>query len=213
MKHQFGHRSEGGKYDNNNTFSDKAEVYGSPVIKDSQILGGKIFGGEIYESTIKDEAIVSGSPHIIKTSVMNSAIIADQGSAYGSVIMGNARLLDKGSVNGVLMRDNAMVCGTGMVIGQPEMVLEEWDYVDRGIWYRRPVTYISKSGFVITENVGHLVTVSCTTNTVSKWLGGAGRRYGQLVGLEEGEIHDMLDAIDSISRLKQQSDYDMMGRP
>lgn len=208
--HQWGHRSERGIYINN-AFGKEAEIFGSPFIKNSMIMGGKILGGRLVNCLMDGEPIFNGR-EAYSVELHDKAMMIDHTYAWNSQLWGESRLLDKAHISAVSMFDNATVCGTGIVIGtsKTNVVLNGYDYIDRGIWYRKPVTYICESGFVVTENVEQLVTVSCTTNTVAKWLGGAGRRYGRILGLSESEIDEIQTYVSMIRNLKNSEGYDMV---
>jgi hypothetical protein len=213
MRHQFGHRSGEGTYINS-SFGEAAEIYGSPLIENSYIHSGKVFSGVIKESGMQGDAIFNGG-HLIHSVMTDQSLVAGDVYAFNSQLWHNSRLLDRANINGVHLLNEAMVCGTGMVIGYtPEsdykpLVLKEYDFIDRGTWYRRPRTYVVEGGWVVTENVGQLVTVSCTTNTIEKWLGGAGRRYGRFVGMAPETIDEIQGHVEAIRDLKSRPDYDM----
>lgn len=209
MQHQWGHRSGAGKYINS-TFGPNTEVFGSPTISYSVLLDrAMVFGGQIMNSNISEDAIFNGS-RLIHTVMRHRSVMADQACAFNSYLGDEARVLDKGSVSGVIMTGHATVCGTGIVIGgSRHLILSGHDYIDRGVWFRRPATFISSEGRVVTENVGQLVTVGCTTNTVEKWLGGAGRRYGKIVGMTKAEIDEVQGYVEQLRDMKAGTYYDM----
>jgi hypothetical protein len=206
MKHQFGHRSGSGDYQDV-SWGENAETYGSPIIKKSSIAGGKVFGGYIENSKLFNEVIVSGSPAITDSIVMHRAIVSDHAKCRNSILTDESRLIDYAMVNHVIMKEFAVIGGKAVVVGvhDERLVIGSYMNIDRGVWFKAPMHFVCSSGFVVTESIDNLVNVSCTTNTIEKWLGGAGRRYGKLVGLDEKQSDEIIGYIEEIRDFKQQN--------
>lgn len=203
-KHQFGHRSEKGTYIDTK-FSENAEIYGSPVLQGCNIQGGRVFGqSSLYLSNMTGSPMVTDQAQVINSHLYGRAIVADQSRVISSVIADDSKVLDHARVDFAVMFDHSIVCGTGIVMGSPFSVvsLNGYAYVSEGVWTRPPITYITKAGWIINESIGDRVTVSCTTNSVHKWLSGAGRRYGKLIGMQPEDIDEVEHWVQEIARFK-----------
>lgn len=206
-KHQFGHRSEKGTYTNTN-FSEEAEIYGSPILENCSIRGGKVLGQSILRaSSMSDSPMVTDQAEVINSHLYGRAMVADQSRVVSSVVADDAKVLDHARVDFTVMFDHSIVCGTGIVMGSLFSVvsLNGYAYIDRGVWTRPPITYITKAGFIVNENIDDLVTVSCTTSTCKKWLSGAGRRYGKLIGMSVEDIDEVEYWVKEIAKFKGQN--------
>lgn len=228
-EHRFLQRSGNGEYINSK-FSSEVEIFDTPKITDSLVYGGgQIFDSpNILRSTLDGFYRISGRPFIRDSHVSGTAQIMGNPSILNTVISGNtivknsivknsfvednSRLLDKTSIEFCDISDNAVVCGTAAVLGKDEdrIKLFGWDYIEEGLWTRRPMVFIASSGFVVSESINRNVIISCTNNTVEKWLDkSAGRRYGKLVGLNNYQIDELEWYVLQIRKFKDSKDYDM----
>lgn len=218
VNHIWGARSVQGV---NNQFGQDAQVYGTPTIKDSRMLMGRVFDtADIENCTISGDIMIFGSPILINTVVigksvvggqacLNSCTVSDMALVYENAhlqnchVVGNARIHGEADVRNAMIGGEAIIKGTAKIFGQEGGVLEIGGYVylDRGIWNRAPLHFVCEaSGLVVTESEGEQINVNCTTNTAKKWLNGAGRRYGKILGMTPAECDEALYYIELIAK-------------
>lgn len=209
VNHVWGARSVDGE---NNQFSQYAQVFGKPVIRNSRVMAGRIFNepyinnctlvGEslIFNSprldntVVIDTPVIAGKAYLDKCTVAGNAVVLDNVSARNCMIMGKARISGNAILENAAIGDEVIIKGTAHIKGLAGGVLEIEGYVflDRGVWTRAPLHYVChKSGLVVTESEGELVNINCTTNTAKKWLNGAGRRYGKMLGMTPEELDEV----------------------
>lgn len=221
MSHNWGLRSGKGTY-KNSQFSRYFEAFGAPRIIGSHCLGGQVFGepvitntymdgipvvqgeAEITDSVILGSAKIIGSPVLTDSSVADFGVVADHAFLFQSDVAGNARVLDHAVLKNTMVTGNALIKGSAQIVGPKDGILEIGEYIilDRGLWTRAPIHFICNSGYSVTESENEYVTVSCTTNTTKKWLSGAGRRYGKLMGMTEEEIDEVQYYVEAIAKEK-----------
>lgn len=213
MKHVFGHRSGKGTYDAVDWGAGEAEVYGSPTIINSSVLRGKVFDTvTILNSEVCgprddldfEEPTISGKSIVVNSKIFDGVVLADEAIVNNSLLYGASKVIENGNIRWCNMHDNAIVAGDAVVSGTEysPVFLRHDVYIDRGFWNRAPLSFSCKSGYVVTESVDNLVNVSCTTNTIDKWLSGAGRRYGRILNMAEKEIDEIQGYVEMIRDFK-----------
>jgi hypothetical protein len=228
MRHQWGFRSQYGEY-GHSKFSEEAEIFGSPRIWDSLIYGfGQIFdnasvqwssvsgyprisgNAQVIHSHVSGIAQVSGNATVYYSIISDYAVVADKTLCVKSEVSDRSRILDKARVNNCLVKDFATVMGTAHVIGTRNnpIILDGHCFVDEGVWYRKPITFVCSSGFVVSESVGRKVVVSCTKADVDNWLSGKGRRYGKRIGLTPSQIDEIEYYVEVTRTIKNQKGYE-----
>lgn len=218
VNHIWGIRTTSG---DNNQFGPEAEVFGEPDIKDSRIIYGRIMNkacvygslvsgnvliagdAVVNYSTIFGSATINGDVRLLESSVCDTAVVTDQAVVIRSDVMGNSRVFGNAYVKNARLKDEVIIRGNARLIGDEGSIVEVGGYVfiDRGVWNRAPLHYVCHlSGLVVNESEGDLVNVNCTTNTVKKWLSGAGRRYGTRLGMTSEELDEVQYYVETIAK-------------
>lgn len=218
--HRWGHRSTNGV---NNVFGAEAEVYGKPDIRDSRIASGQIFNSSIItDSTVAGSVVIGPYAIVTRSSVLGNsrvidnalienstvsgnAVICGRAQAFSSDITDNAKVYDNARVQRVRMFGDAIVCGTA-IVSAPEGVVLDLGYgvfLDRGLWHRAPLLFHTSTGRTVVESSDNLVNIGCVTNTSDKWLGGAGDRYGRLMGMSKEEIDEVRYYVEILEQEKK----------
>jgi len=217
MNHQFVRLSEETKH-LRSKFSDNFESFGKCRFEDSLLYGGLVSESVITDSSSSSYPLITNST-VIKSHIGGLSFIGHSKVAkffstgkirvvnsFGiDVWMEDFSIVENAKVFHTLLQDNATVKG-GKVVGKRDekIILGGSTVIDRGVWKVAPLNYTSPNGISITENVGNLVTVSCITNTCEKWLGGAGRRYGRMLGFTKEDTDFIEDRVYQIGQWQEE---------
>lgn len=228
MEHIFAHRSGQGIYENCK-FAKGVEIFDTPKMYDSLIYGGQTFDSpnivnsslasycringrpRIRDSHVSGTAQIYGMPQIYNSVIAGNALIGKDVGIHFSEILGNARILDKARVIDAVITGNAVVCESANVWGKHESPLEigGYTYISEGTWLRPPLVLETDFGFAIVESINRNVHIGCITNTVEKFLSGAGDRYGHLLGLDKSQVDMLRYGVQYMKDMKDRPDYDM----
>ena len=219
VEHIWGIRSTDGT---DNNFHEEVEIYGEPILTNNIFTGGKIFGEVVITgSMIGGNTVVAGKVQILDSNIMgnsmvmencwvwkshlsDSVVVTDRASVKNSVLYGDARVFGEATVKNAILGPGVIIKGTAKVIG-PEKGFIHFNKpmtLDRGEWSRPPISFTTSSGLIVTESIDDMVKVNCQTAPVSKWLGGAGDRYGKQLGMTDEERRETLDLVKIIGEMK-----------
>lgn len=179
---------------NASTFIDRtSSASGSAKLRDCKLLEGssaedrcQVYGGEFFESLIKGDQIVAGSPRVNKSTlwcseVSGSPIILD------SVLIGSTEVCDSPSIVGARLVN-------ATVYGSPKIVYPEGDITGRvheGIWTRPPkhikLPWCDLSECVVKNGEQH-VLLDCRCRSVSYWM-----KHGPKLARRWGWNQDQID--------------------
>ena len=202
----FGYRSNTTRLFGQNKLGPNTSVYGDSSIVDSLIYDS----AEIYNSGVHSSS-VAGNAKVIESSISDSHIsglsmiaksktlsckMFDSSRAYNTtmveVTMEGRSIISGGAVTGANLKDEAHVCGGYVYRWEEEVVLDGKMFIHKGIWNRAPlILYATLSDYTVQECVNGKIHINCTCNTIEKWLGGAGVRYGRMMGLNDTQVQEI----------------------
>lgn len=198
-------------------FTPEFEGFGGRAT-DSLLYGGQLFNGNLINCTMSGFPIVStlsarhthisGHARVIGNTSIGRSVISDMAvvsgkAIYGSELYGNSMVLDEADVSFCILEDFAVVCGNAVVVGDVKnpMVLSGYTYIHTGLWLRPPRTEVAwKSGIIVSECKNGKVNVGCICNTPEKFLGGAGDRYGLMLGLNGDQLDEVREIVRNFKR-------------
>lgn len=200
MKHTFGLRSGKGVYEEV-VFGNTLEILGAPKIYKSQVLSGLILGSPVIELSKMDGdmPVIADYASVYMSRVMDTSRVVGNASVIGSSIYNDARVFENAVVHNSCISEHAVIRGTATILF---CEINGWADIHEGIWARPPLHFVATGGWSITEGIDDKVTVSCTSNKISKWLSGAGRRYGKLVGMPKEQIDEVQHWVEVIAKAK-----------